>query len=392
MLFIPHFVKDIVEKVADEPFNFMTVLSISAIITTVSLFFCGIPICVEIFRRRSTKEISGFPFIMGLLGGAYWLRYGFLKHDLTMITVNMVGVSLMFTYILFYIYFTKEKGSILVQFAIVLGLVLTMVFLVQIYGMDLINYLGFVCMSFNILNFGAPLAGVKVVLRKKSCDTLPLPLCTANLLVSSQWCLYGFLVDDIYIIIPNGCGVVLALLQLSLFLIFPRKLGGKAPLSFLFNSNSAIGKDIEKVKEFTKRQSHDKPNLPDAKYGLKPENWGNSGQFDKSISSFSVSQNSAVPMINRTDFDQSFNGSIGTTCTGVTWASASHNSNFLASANGKPALRADSSDSDSDEIDVDTPLHSPSQKKTFEFNADDGSKQSWVENEVPKTDSDQKHT
>lgn len=60
---------------------------------------------------------------------------------------------------------------------------------------------------------------------------MPLPLCTANLLVSSQWCLYGVLVRDIYIIIPNGAGVGLALVQMSLFLVFPREMGGKAPLS-----------------------------------------------------------------------------------------------------------------------------------------------------------------
>lgn len=102
---------------------------------------------------------------------------------------------------------------------------------VQIYGVKIIDPLGFICMTFNILNFGAPLAGVKVVFKKKSCDTLPLPLCTANLLVSAQWGLYGILVNDIYIIIPNGAGVALALLQISLFLIFPRKVGSKAPLA-----------------------------------------------------------------------------------------------------------------------------------------------------------------
>ncbi|KAE9556044.1 hypothetical protein FO519_000678 [Halicephalobus sp. NKZ332] len=132
--------------------------------------------------------------------GSFWLRYGFLKYDLTMITVNVVGVSLMLIYIVFYICYTSEKKLILVHFGMVSSLIAAMFLVVQMYGMSVINYLGFVCMSFNILNFGAPLAGVKVVFRKKCCDSLPLPLCTANLLVSSQWCTYGILVEDIYII------------------------------------------------------------------------------------------------------------------------------------------------------------------------------------------------
>ena len=139
-----------------------------------------------------------------LFRGAFWLRYGFLKEDFTMITVNAVGVTLMTIYTIFYIYFTKEKGFILLEFFTVIGLIGIMSILVQIYGWAIINFLGFVCMSFNIVNFGAPLAGMRVVLRKKCCDSLPLPLCTANLLVSTQWFIYGFLVNDIYIIVSNN--------------------------------------------------------------------------------------------------------------------------------------------------------------------------------------------
>lgn len=110
-----------------------------------------------------------------------------------------------------------------------------MLVLVEIYGIQIIDPLGFVCMTFNILNFGAPLAGVQIVFKKKCCDSLPLPLCTANLLVSGQWCLYGIMVSDKYIIIPNGAGVALAFLQISLFLIFPRQAGKRAPLAMCFS-------------------------------------------------------------------------------------------------------------------------------------------------------------
>jgi len=168
---------------------------------------------------------------MGFLGACFWLRYGSLKEDFTMISVNMVGSTLMLVYLLFYIYFTKRKRFIIAQFIAIVSLILTMLVAVHIYQHGSLSVLGFISMSFNILNFGAPLAGVKIVFRKKCCDSLPLPLCTANLLVSAQWTIYGVLVDDIYIIIPNSAGVVLAILQLSLFLIFPQKVGGNALLS-----------------------------------------------------------------------------------------------------------------------------------------------------------------
>ncbi|KAI1697484.1 sugar efflux transporter for intercellular exchange domain-containing protein [Ditylenchus destructor] len=213
----------------EEPLSVLHVLSITAVITTISLFFCGIPICLQIWRRKSTEDITGFPFIMGFLVGTFWLRYGLLKLDLTMITVNMVGMAFMFLYLMIYVYYTKSKALILFELIVVFGIICTMLVLVKIYGMAIINLLGFACMTFTIINFGAPLAGVAVVFKKKTCENLPLPLCTATLLVSAQWCLYGCLTHDIYITITNSAGVLLALLQISLFLVFPRIPGGRAP-------------------------------------------------------------------------------------------------------------------------------------------------------------------
>ncbi|ETN69944.1 mtN3/saliva family protein [Necator americanus] len=135
---------------------FLQVLSCCAIVTTIALFLCGIPICIEIMRRKGTKDISGIPFLMGLLGGSFWLRYGFLKDDSTMIIVNLVSVSLFSIYCLFYLAFANPR-------------------------------------------------------------------------------------------VPNGIGMALAVLQLSLFLIFPRKENGKSVVSHvagLFITREE--KDVEK--------------------------------------------------------------------------------------------------------------------------------------------------
>ncbi|KAL3982448.1 Sugar efflux transporter for intercellular exchange family protein [Acanthocheilonema viteae] len=210
-------------------------LSVSAFITTVSLFFCGIPICVNIWKRRSTKDISVVPFLMGVVGAIYWLRYGLMKMDYTMIAVNIFAATLMGLYLIFYYFMTKKKFWISIEVCAVIFLISVMLLLVQIFGHDIFHPLGFTCMTFNILNFGAPLAGLKVVLRQRSCETLPLPMCIANLLVSSQWALYGVLVSDVYIITPNAIGMLLAIIQIALFLIFPMKQGRLSPIQRCFN-------------------------------------------------------------------------------------------------------------------------------------------------------------
>ncbi|KJH51730.1 mtN3/saliva family protein [Dictyocaulus viviparus] len=222
---------------------FLQILSCTAIITTIALFLCGIPICMEIMRRKGTKDISGVPFLMGVLGGSFWLRYGFLKMDHTMIIVNVVSVSLFSMYCLFYLAYSSPKWRFGIKLLSITSLIGLMLAWVQ--WRPNLDYLGIVCMTFNIINFGAPLAGLGVVLRKRCCDTVPLPLCVANLLVSSQWFLYGNIIRDAYIMAPNGIGMALAVLQLSLFVIFPRRENGKSVASRVagFFSNP---EDVEK--------------------------------------------------------------------------------------------------------------------------------------------------
>jgi len=61
--------------------------------------------------------------------------------------------------------------------------------------------LGIICMTLNTADFAAPLAGLRVVIRRRATSTLPLPLCIANFMVSSEWFLYGLLVKDFYLIV-----------------------------------------------------------------------------------------------------------------------------------------------------------------------------------------------
>uniref|UniRef100_A0A915D838 Sugar transporter SWEET n=1 Tax=Ditylenchus dipsaci TaxID=166011 RepID=A0A915D838_9BILA len=219
---------------------YLTLLEITATVSTISLFLCGIPICLEIKRRKCTEEITSLPFLMGFIGSTFWLRYGMLVGEAAIIVVNLIGSLLMFSYLVFYIRYTKYRLCIILQVIAEIVAIDVMCVLVDFFKCLTIDdcptkdLLGLCCMFFNIVTFGAPLAGIALVIEKKCCDTLPLPLCLANLIVASQWCVFGLLKHDFYIIIPNTAGIVLALMQISLFLVFPRAIGNPSPLSRCF--------------------------------------------------------------------------------------------------------------------------------------------------------------
>ncbi|CAJ0937182.1 unnamed protein product, partial [Mesorhabditis belari] len=227
-------------------FSFLNLLSILAFFTTVALFFCGIPICRQIWKRGDTKEIAAAPFLMGILGGTCWLWYGWLKGDNTVLVVTSTQVFLYFSYSIFYWFMTRNKFWITIKFLLILCLCGTIGGFTYHFKEKVFHPLGFLCMTLNAADFAAPLAGLNVVIRRGATSTLPLPLCIANFLVSTEWFLYGFLKMDFYLITPNGIGSILAFSQLVLFLVLPRKPGQKSPIRRLVTSCRKNGvKDLE---------------------------------------------------------------------------------------------------------------------------------------------------
>ncbi|ETN86594.1 mtN3/saliva family protein [Necator americanus] len=83
--------------------------------------------------------------------------------------------------------------------------------------------LGVICVFLNIASIGAPLFQIGEVIRTKNSESLPLPLCLACFAVSLQWLCYGILVKDVFIQVPNYVATLLSTIQLSLFVIYPRR-------------------------------------------------------------------------------------------------------------------------------------------------------------------------
>ncbi|KAI6176197.1 Sugar transporter SWEET1 [Aphelenchoides bicaudatus] len=232
-------------------FNLINAVSFLAFLTTVALFLCGIPICRQIWKRQDTNEISGLPFMAGVLGGSMWLTYGLLKNDQTVIWVTSVQIVLYGTYCIFYFFMSKKKLWVSIRLGALMcvcGALLASYFLL---GMKIYYPLGIICLILNVSDFAAPLGNLKVVIRRRATSTMPLPLCIANFAVSSEWFVYGVLRDDFFLMLPNGLGALIASVALFLFVILPRKPGQAIPpirfYRWITSCGSVPTEDIEKA-------------------------------------------------------------------------------------------------------------------------------------------------
>ncbi|XP_071810994.1 sugar transporter SWEET1-like [Apostichopus japonicus] len=204
--------------------DFLSALSAVATVSTILLFLTGVPICKNISQQGNTKNIPIFPFLSMCVSATFWLKYGILKEDSVIMIVNSTGMVLGMMYLAVYYYFCTNREYVFKMLSYAVLVVFPVLCYVKFYVLDLataMNHLGFVCSVGTILMYGSPLVSVSQVVRNKSTEYLSFPLCLANFLVSGMWFVYGRMVEDLVMQVPNFIGSLLGLIQVSLFALYP---------------------------------------------------------------------------------------------------------------------------------------------------------------------------
>ncbi|XP_058460473.1 sugar transporter SWEET1 isoform X2 [Malaya genurostris] len=211
--------------VALEDLSLKDILAMSATISTVLQFLTGSVICHRYIRKKSTGETSGFPFISGFLSCFLWLKYGILTREHTVIFVNTIGSCLFFSYTVIYFTFSVNKRIVIRQ-TLAVGSFILICTLYSAYETDvdkIIRVIGLVCCCVGVLFFASPLTKLAHVIRTKNTESLPFPIIVASFFVSLQWFIYGLLIDDRFIQIPNLLGCILSSIQLFLYVMYPSR-------------------------------------------------------------------------------------------------------------------------------------------------------------------------
>ncbi|VDI66582.1 sugar transporter SWEET1-like [Mytilus galloprovincialis] len=207
----------------------MEVVEVFVWVTTISTFLVqlmGIDICLKIYKKGSTGDISAFPFIANFTAASLWLRYGILQSLGMLILTNTFGVLLNFVYLMLFYYFTSKKIHFIRTIFINMTFIFSVLYYVKYQQIEIkqaASHLGKVCALLSILAYGAPLASLKVVMHTKTTECLSFPYIFMNFVVALEWVIYGRILNDIYVQLPNFLGFCLAVIQLALFCKYPSK-------------------------------------------------------------------------------------------------------------------------------------------------------------------------
>lgn len=208
------------------------VVSWLATISTIGLFLTGISLVLKVRRQGDTKDVTMVPFLVTIANCAFWLKYGLMTQDSTLITVNMTGMMVEVVYLIYYYSYTglTTRRPVTRQ----IGAFFTCVgilFYVAVYQtaspVVAIGYVGS-CTAMGV--YGSPLATVAQVIRQRSSEFMSFPLSVAGLLVSVEWLIYGLLLGDNFLIWPNVVGVLLGMFQMALFGKYPSNVKPSIPI------------------------------------------------------------------------------------------------------------------------------------------------------------------
>lgn len=209
-----------------EDSSLLRLVSGAATVFTIGLFSSGILTCRKIHITKSVGVVPHLPFVAAAVNCSMWMTYGFIKPDSTVALVNFVGLCLQMTYIFIYHTYTDNKYSIRRDFLLALAVVSTVILYYTKFVSDQTSrttQLGVACNIGSILFFASPLSTMAEVIQSKSTDSMSFPLSVMSVLTTASWVLYGLLVSDFFIQFPNGIGLLLSLIQLTLFAVYHKK-------------------------------------------------------------------------------------------------------------------------------------------------------------------------
>ena len=206
-------------------FNINEAFGWTASCISIILYFSPLPVFFKLCKGKLRyNETPNFTAILNYIAALNWFIYGYLLRDLHIIVGFMVGsifsLLCIITYIIFLskMKFTKALFTALILFT--LTLVIYFLFAVLISNKDVIGY---VCVVCSIICSFEPILVIKKVVKFRNFKFIPIKLCVLALVGSTCWVIYGFMIINFQLIIPNFVRMVFSLILMFIWNIFKKR-------------------------------------------------------------------------------------------------------------------------------------------------------------------------
>jgi hypothetical protein len=170
--------------------------------------------------------MSPIPLLAIAACGYQWSFYGYFAYTVTgnvgflfLIHSNILGLILGMYYI--WIYSRTHSVTTLWKLSVSLVLIFCMEF---IYTMNLedstqvskaLEICGLLSAAVSIVVSASPMVSIKQAILEKSIQCLPTDMIAASTVSNCLWLVFGYLLSDSWVLIPNSVGLVFSMIQIS---------------------------------------------------------------------------------------------------------------------------------------------------------------------------------
>ncbi|KAG9455673.1 hypothetical protein H6P81_000181 [Aristolochia fimbriata] len=194
-------------------------------VLAIALFVSPVRTFYQIWKKKDTEKFKADPYLAALLNCALWIFYGlpFIHpNNLLVVTSNAAGFALEAIFLIIYLCYANKKQrlkvvSVLIFEAVLVAAVATLVLILVHTHKRRTLIVGIVNLIVNSIMYASPLTIMRTVIKTKSVKYMPFYLSLTGFLCSLSWAAYAFLQIDLFILIPNGIGLVLGIAQLILY-------------------------------------------------------------------------------------------------------------------------------------------------------------------------------
>ncbi|XP_051207369.1 bidirectional sugar transporter SWEET14 [Lolium perenne] len=189
-------------------------------------YLAPLPTFYRIYKNKSTQGFQSVPYVVALFSAMLWIYYALLKSDeCLLITINSAGCFIETIYIVVYLTYAPKQAKLFTAKILLLlnvgvfGLILLLTLLLS-EGEKRVVMLGWFCVGFSVTVFVAPLSVIRLVVRTQSVEFMPFSLSLSLTLSAVVWFLYGLLIKDKYVALPNILGFAFGVIQMVLYAIY----------------------------------------------------------------------------------------------------------------------------------------------------------------------------
>ena len=193
---------------------------------SILIFLISLKISFSSFRIKG--KYKTIPFYMRIENifnyfvCSNWLIYSYFLHNSQIFICNLFGTIFFFLWIIFiyFIYFRMIncfKYLVCIIFALIY-----IPFLYFLFGLSQ-NIGGPICAFFNIISFFSSILIIREVIITKNYRLLKIRLNLLKLLAHLCWFIYGFIIINLNIVIPNVVGFIITFVSAFFWNIYKKK-------------------------------------------------------------------------------------------------------------------------------------------------------------------------